>query len=86
MTENEKGEVWQRTEIESPCRKVCVIHPLSQLCIGCYRTAEEIRLWSSYSKEFRKALLVELPQRSDFAIPKKRRGRRNRVRSGSSKN
>ena len=51
MTENEKGEVWQRTEIESPCRKVCVIHPLSQLCIGCYRTAEEIRLWSSYSKE-----------------------------------
>ena len=75
MTKKEKDEVWKRKEIESPCKNICVIHPLSKLCIGCYRTAEEIRLWTSYSSRFRKSLLIELPKRSEIAIPKKRRGR-----------
>ncbi len=35
-------ETWSREEIESPCVKVCVIHPGAKLCVGCLRTAEEI--------------------------------------------
>ena len=35
-------EVWSRPEPQSPCRKVCVIHPESGLCIGCLRTIDEI--------------------------------------------
>jgi uncharacterized protein len=35
-------EIWMRAEIESPCVKVCVIHPEARICAGCYRTIEEI--------------------------------------------
>lgn len=34
-------EVWRRAEIESPCVKICVIHPESRLCTGCLRTIED---------------------------------------------
>ena len=86
MTKIEKDEVWTRDEIESPCKKICVIHPLSKLCIGCFRTAEEIRLWTSYSSVTRKSLLIELPNRSEIAIPKKRRGRAKKLRGGPTEN
>ena len=82
MTKIKKDEVWQRDEIESPCKKICVIHPLSKLCLGCFRTAEEIRLWTSYSSDMRKSLLIELPKRSEIAISKRRRGRAKKLRGG----
>ncbi len=31
-------EVWRRERVESPCIRLCVIHPPSGLCLGCYRT------------------------------------------------
>ncbi|MBA2350474.1 MAG: cysteine-rich CWC family protein [Burkholderiales bacterium] len=34
---------------ESPCIDICKLDPLTQLCIGCYRTIEEITAWASYS-------------------------------------
>ena len=33
------------SEISSPCVKICVIDPLSALCIGCGRTGDEIARW-----------------------------------------
>ena len=38
-------EVWQRAEIESPCVKLCAIHPETRLCLGCARSMEEIAAW-----------------------------------------
>ena len=35
-------EVWKREEVESPCVKICIVHPEARICIGCYRTGEEI--------------------------------------------
>ena len=35
----------QPLEVESPCISVCQIDELSGLCIGCYRTIEEIQGW-----------------------------------------
>ncbi len=35
-------EIWQRNEIDSPCIKICVIHPDAKICVGCHRTGEEI--------------------------------------------
>ena len=29
-------DIWARDEIESPCVKICVIHPAEGLCTGCH--------------------------------------------------
>ena len=68
-------EIWRRDEIESPCIKVCVIHPEARLCLGCYRSLEEIAAWSSMTPEARQAVMADLPARADRVKPR-RRGRR----------
>jgi len=50
--------------IPSPCANVCMLHPDSNLCIGCKRTVEEIARWTGYSDEERRRIMNELPQRS----------------------
>ncbi|MEM0922130.1 MAG: DUF1289 domain-containing protein [Pseudomonadota bacterium] len=57
-------KVWRRQEIESPCIKTCVLHPEERICIGCYRTGEEIATWSKLSPEARRDLMAELPSRA----------------------
>ncbi|MGM0584048.1 MAG: DUF1289 domain-containing protein [Pseudomonadota bacterium] len=57
-------EVWKRDEIESPCVQVCVLHPGAGLCVGCYRTGEEIAAWSRLSPERRREIMAELPGRA----------------------
>lgn len=66
--------VWKRAEIESPCVKICVIHPETRLCIGCKRSIEEIGGWGRLGPEGRSAVMADLPNRS--AAPKTRRGGR----------
>lgn len=56
-------EIWRRNEIASPCTKICVIHPGARICVGCYRTGDEIAGWSGYSDEKRARLMAELPAR-----------------------
>ena len=68
-------EVWKRAEIESPCVKVCVIHPTTGLCLGCHRTAAEISGWSRMSAGERRAVMAELPARAESAKPVRRGGR-----------
>ena len=79
MIKDEKDEIWARAEVDSPCKKICVIDRMSELCIGCYRTAEEIELWNSYSEKERNKLISELPLRESKAIPRKRRGRAKKI-------
>ena len=69
-----KPPVWKRAEIDSPCVDICVIHPQEKICIGCFRTSEEIAQWSAYSDAERKRLMQELPSRAPRL--KKRRGGR----------
>ena len=68
------SEVWARNEIESPCVKICVIHPSERLCTGCHRTIEEISAWSRLPKIERDKIINELPERASRL--KKRRGGR----------
>ncbi|MCH1531545.1 MAG: DUF1289 domain-containing protein, partial [Planktomarina temperata] len=42
-------DLWKRDEIDSPCIKLCSIHPGERICIGCYRSIEEIGSWSQLS-------------------------------------
>lgn len=67
-------EVWKRDEIESPCVKLCVIHPEARICAGCHRGIDEITAWSRMTPEARRAVMAELPSRG--ALLKKRRGGR----------
>nr|WP_213547529.1 DUF1289 domain-containing protein [Vannielia litorea] len=68
-------ELWRRDEIESPCIKICVIHPETRLCTGCLRSIDEIAAWGRMSPEERHALIEELPNRA--GAHRKRRGGRN---------
>ncbi|PWE34000.1 DUF1289 domain-containing protein [Maritimibacter sp. 55A14] len=71
-------EIWKREEIESPCVKLCTIHPETRLCIGCHRSIDEITAWSRLSSEARRAIMAELPDRA-AAQRKRRGGRKARV-------
>lgn len=68
--------VWQRDEIESPCVKLCTIHPEERICIGCLRSIEEIGGWSRMTPEERRAVMEDLPTRAPRL--RKRRGGRSR--------
>lgn len=67
-------DIWQRDEIESPCVKVCLIHPETRLCTGCARSIDEIGAWSRLTPEVRRAIMADLPNRTP--APKARRGGR----------
>lgn len=75
-------EVWKRSEIESPCTKVCMIHPRAKICTGCYRTGDEIAQWSRLSPETRRALMNELPGRAGL-LTQRRGGRAARLKDGA---
>ena len=67
-------QVWKRNEIESPCIKLCVIHPATRLCTGCARSIDEISRWSKMTPDERAEVMAALPSRSP--APKTRRGGR----------
>jgi uncharacterized protein len=50
-------DIWKRAEIESPCIKVCVIHPEARICAGCLRSIEEIGGWSRMTPEDRRRIM-----------------------------
>ena len=72
------SEVWARNEIESPCVKICVIHPSERLCTGCHRTIEEISAWSRLPQIERDKIINELPDRAS-KLKKRRGGRAARI-------
>ena len=71
-------DVWKRDEIDSPCIKICVIHPASRLCTGCLRTIDEIGSWSRMTPDARRAVMAELQNRSG-QITQRRGGRAARL-------
>lgn len=75
-----KDDIWSRSEVQSPCIKVCVIHPQERLCTGCLRTAREISMWSSMSRDERREVLEDLPDRAG-RLRKRRGGRAARMKS-----
>ena len=69
-------DVWKRDEIESPCVQVCVVHPHAKLCIGCYRSTDEIRVWSRLDSSQRRRIMAELPARAPLVKGRRKGGRR----------
>ncbi len=73
-----RDEVWVRDEISSPCVKLCVIHPEERLCVGCYRSIEEISTWSRLTPADRQQVVDDLPNRAP-RLAKRRGGRMGRL-------
>ena len=73
-----KDEVWTRDEIQSPCVKLCVVHPEERICVGCLRSMEEIATWSRLSHEARAVVMADLPARAP-RLAKRRGGRMGRL-------
>lgn len=49
--------------VESPCTKVCVVHPTQSLCIGCGRSLDEIARWVDFDTAARVRIMTQLPAR-----------------------
>ena len=78
---NKHDSTRQRGEINSPCTKICMIHPEERICVGCLRTLDEIARWTQLPAQERRAIMADLPSRAPRLA--RRRGGRAR-RSGPS--
>ena len=78
MNEHANDRVWKRQEVESPCVKVCVVHPEARICTGCLRTLDEIATWSRLSAAERRAIMDDLPTRAPL-LRQRRGGRAGRL-------
>ena len=75
---NDAVPIWTREEPQSPCVNVCVMHPSEGICVGCYRTLDEIAGWGMMSPDNRRAVLALLPDRKPL-LKKRRGGRAGRI-------
>lgn len=71
--------IWSRDEIESPCVKICVVHPEARLCTGCLRTIDEIGGWSRMTPQERRTIMEELDSRR-AQLTQRRGGRAARLK------
>jgi len=62
--------------VASPCNKVCILDTGTRLCIGCFRTIDEIAGWGALTDRERAAIVAELPGRRErFEGGRSRTGR-----------
>ena len=56
--------------IETPCIRVCVVHPTRPLCIGCGRSLDEIARWIDLTDAERTRIIALLPaRRAELSAP-----------------
>ncbi|MDX9874783.1 MAG: DUF1289 domain-containing protein [Spongiibacteraceae bacterium] len=49
-------------EVRSPCVNVCSLND-DDVCVGCWRTAEEIRDWLEFDNDQKRAVLARCHER-----------------------
>jgi predicted Fe-S protein YdhL (DUF1289 family) len=57
--------------IATPCVQVCIVDGPSGLCLGCFRTLQEIGGWSRLTDAQRAVVMAELPAREARIDPAK---------------
>ncbi|MGZ5034417.1 MAG: DUF1289 domain-containing protein [Usitatibacter sp.] len=50
-------------DYESPCNKICTLDARGEICIGCFRSLEEIGRWAELSNAQRAKVLAALAER-----------------------
>lgn len=58
-----ESEVTEDRPISSPCVNICTLDPRRNLCLGCFRTIDEIAHWPSADDGWKRAVLARLDQR-----------------------
>ena len=71
-------DIWKRDEVDSPCVKVCVIHPRRGFAPGACAVWTKSRNGRGMSNADRRRVMADLPSRASML--QKRRGGRARVR------
>lgn len=51
--------------IWSPCKKICLVDPAERICVGCFRTLDELGRWTLMTPEDRLAVKAELRGREE---------------------
>jgi hypothetical protein len=54
-------------EVPSPCVSICRMDAAGVLCLGCYRTLDEIAAWSMLDADAKRAVLAALASRRAVA-------------------
>jgi predicted Fe-S protein YdhL (DUF1289 family) len=49
--------------IPSPCVSVCALDTKGAVCLGCFRTLDEIAAWSLLDADAKRGVLAALPAR-----------------------
>lgn len=57
--------------VVTPCVKVCIVDGPTGLCLGCYRTLQEIGGWSALTDDRRAEIMAELSSRRSRIDPAK---------------
>jgi len=66
--------------LSTPCVRICVVDPVSALCIGCGRTVAEVTIWSEITAAEQRRVIAELPKRLVAARARTMRSGRLRER------
>ncbi len=61
--EDRKGNGVSKERLVSPCAGVCILNTETKLCLGCYRTIDEIAHWQDMSAENQHRVMAELAER-----------------------
>ena len=65
--------LYLNNNMESPCKKICKLGNYISLgselvCIGCGRTIDEIRDWTTYTDEKRKEIMEKLDGYNEYVV------------------
>ncbi|HEY5800202.1 MAG TPA: DUF1289 domain-containing protein [Burkholderiaceae bacterium] len=58
----------QAGPVPSPCIDICQMNPATGLCVGCWRTIDEIVIWGSAPDATKRAIWQELRRRAEQAF------------------
>ena len=53
------------SDVPSPCNRICILDPATQVCIGCFRTLDEIARWSGMDEDEKARVVADLPARRE---------------------
>jgi predicted Fe-S protein YdhL (DUF1289 family) len=60
---NRRIAVQPTDHVPSPCISVCAMDAEGMFCLGCFRTLDEIAMWSVLDADGKRAVLAALPAR-----------------------
>jgi len=55
--------------VPSPCNSICTIDQVTGFCAGCFRTLDEVALWSVLDDREKRAVWSALPGRRAACAP-----------------